>query len=354
MPRLPPHLVRRASHISPDLATLLPACRDLRSAANELRWLKEHADTTTRPDARPRRLTQLCQQRGRGVPLQYVLGTQPFGSLDIKCRPGVLVPRPETEAYVCHLVDLLKSGALLGQPASSCEKLRIIDFCTGTGCIPLLLFAELRKSVHSLDVRGVDISPRALELAQENLVHNIARGHMSPASQDLRVSFANSDVFSDKDNRALAASPWDVMISNPPYVAEEVWNHGRGQLGYSVRKYEPRLALVPGDHLPSAPSGLNPEDVFYARLLDIASILRPQVLLLEVGDSDQARRVVGYSRKHPFSMDSEVEIWRDWPDLEPNGDEEQSYRMPLGNGRGHEEVVIKGSGNIRSVLIHRP
>jgi methylase of polypeptide subunit release factors len=96
MPRLPPALFRQAAQISPHLPTLLPVCRDIPSAANELRWIKQHiAETRGSSFGIPddKRLLRLCQQRGRGVPLQYVLGSQPFGPLDIKCRPGVLIPR---------------------------------------------------------------------------------------------------------------------------------------------------------------------------------------------------------------------------------------------------------------------
>lgn len=284
--------------------------------------------------------------------MQYVLGSQPFGSLDIKCKSGVLIPRPETEAYVCHLVDLLKSGALLGQRPASYDALRVIDFCTGTGCIPLLLFSSLQRSVQSLDVRGIDISPVALRLARANVEHNVGQGYMSPPNERLQVSFAKGDVFSDSDIQAIGASTWDVMVSNPPYVAKDVWDHGRGQLGYSVRKYEPRLALVPGGHLPSAPKGLHPEDVFYARLLDVASILRPKALLLEIGDREQAYRVVTHCATHKSCVGCEVQVWRDWPDLEPESGEDICFRIRPGKS-WEQDVPIRGSGNIRSILIRR-
>ncbi len=94
MPRLAPSLLRQAGRVSAGAALLLPACRDLPSALNELRWIREHVARLT-PDAgsAARQVWKLCRLRGRGVPLQYVLGTQPFGPLEIKCRPGVLVPR---------------------------------------------------------------------------------------------------------------------------------------------------------------------------------------------------------------------------------------------------------------------
>jgi len=93
MPRVSPSLTRQALNISPYAATLLPACRDIPSALTELRWIREHIQSN--PSAIPPRLRLpwLCRQRGNGVPLQYVLGSQPFGRLDIKCRPGVLIPR---------------------------------------------------------------------------------------------------------------------------------------------------------------------------------------------------------------------------------------------------------------------
>lgn len=94
MPRLAPSLFWRARReISPMATLLLPACRDLQSAANELRWIREHVRDTSSPIPGGLRLWWLCEKRGKGVPLQYVLGTQPFGDLEIQCRPGVLIPR---------------------------------------------------------------------------------------------------------------------------------------------------------------------------------------------------------------------------------------------------------------------
>lgn len=98
MPRIPPGAIRQAYKISPHAATLLPACRDLPSTLNELRWIREHVEELQRgkqssPVRAEYQLASLCRQRGRGVPLQYVLGSQPFGNLDLKCRPGVLIPR---------------------------------------------------------------------------------------------------------------------------------------------------------------------------------------------------------------------------------------------------------------------
>lgn len=351
MPRLQPWLFRRAKKLSPELAILLPACKDIPSASVEFRWIRDHVEQTCRGN-KQRRIFELCRQRGRGVPLQYVLGAQPFGKLDIKCRPGVLVPRSETEAYTCHLVEMLKTGELLGFKAGQqSHALSIVDFCTGTGCIPLLLYASLQHLSARLRVTGVDISPVALELARDNIAYNIDAEFMIAPSKDQSIAIQKGDVFNDIDIQKLASSPWDLMVSNPPYVSQDVWDHGRGEMSHSVRAFEPRLALVPGKHLPAAPNGLNPEDVFYGRLLDIATILQPKALLLEIGDYSQALRVVKFYRQHALASHTAIELWRDWPHDEPDFTEVgQNEDIIACLGASFE---IKGSGNIRSILIRK-
>jgi methylase of polypeptide subunit release factors len=93
MPRLPPSLFWAARRISPQAPVLLPACRDLPSTRAELRWIRDHVRATRSPLPSVLRFGKLCARRGSGVPLQYVLGSQPFGDLDIECRRGVLIPR---------------------------------------------------------------------------------------------------------------------------------------------------------------------------------------------------------------------------------------------------------------------
>ena len=96
MPRLPHAVLLQAYKISPLLPLVLRGSRDIPSAINELRWIKEHVRESSKPQdsqRKPQILLKLCRRRARGEPLQYILGTQPFGELDIKCRPGVLIPR---------------------------------------------------------------------------------------------------------------------------------------------------------------------------------------------------------------------------------------------------------------------
>lgn len=343
MTRTPPWLFRQAKRHSLHAANLLLATRSLPAALNELRWIKEHVDSSTPEHQKPARLANLCRRRGQGIPLQYILGSQPFGPLDIKCTPGVLIPRPETESYTYHLANLIKRSN-----SGHTGSLRILDLCSGTGCIPLLLFALLQRSFPSLTVRGVDIARKAVSLAEANLRHNSTLGLLETSKTTQSIGFSRGNVFSDEEMDGLVNQRWDFITSNPPYISEKVWNSGSGQLGHSVRKFEPALALVPGSGINVAP-GWERSDAFYARLLDMANTIRPKLLLLEVGDEAQALRVASQYLKHISSRASDVELWRDWPDLEPAADE--SRVMKIGEGGIVSSVTIRGSGSVRCVLI---
>ncbi|KAI9149263.1 matrix AAA protease MAP-1 [Paramyrothecium foliicola] len=317
MPRLAPQLLRQAKKHSPHLATLLPACRDIPSARNELRWLTAFVNDSGVPVARRQaHLARLCSKRGHGVPLQYLLGSQPFGPLDIQCKPGVLIPRPETEAYTYHLAELIKAKKLKSLDSAHIgDELRVVDFCTGTGCIPLLLFRLLHQSFSCLHIHGVDISTEAIRLAKKNIALNVNAGHLPQSNDERSLTIGRADIFQPDEIKHIASKPCDVIISNPPYISEDVWKHGRGQIGYSVKKFEPRLALVPG-RSPHTQPGWCHADIFYSRLLDIAVLVKAKVLLLEVGDEAQARRVLAGLAQHELAKSSNVAVWRDWPDIE--------------------------------------
>ncbi|RDA95758.1 hypothetical protein CP533_5099 [Ophiocordyceps camponoti-saundersi (nom. inval.)] len=305
MPRIPPWLLRRAKKLSPHVAALLPACKDLQSARNELRWLRDHCKE-------PRRLARLCRERGRGVPLQYLLGSQPFGHLDIKCRLGVFIPRPETEVYTRHLVDLVLGAKMF----DSSRALNVLDLCTGTGCIPLLLFSLLQASFPVLRVFGADVEHGAIELAYENADRNTEMGCIRRPASTQSLRFLTRDIFDGKEMRSLAHTQWGIITCNPPYIAPRVWDYGLGQLGYSVRRFEPKLALVPGHHLP-IPKGWERADAFYSRLFNLAVLFDPKLLVLELGDEAQARRVIAHFLRHVLARSSRIEVWRDSPDLMP-------------------------------------
>lgn len=362
MPRLAPSLLRQSHRISPLLRSLLPATRDLQSAQNELRWIREHVfSSSVEPGDAPehhhsphqsqqRTIARLCRQRGQGVPLQYILGSQPFGHLDIACQQGVLVPRPETEAWALHLGKLIRRWRNSAGD-NSLRDLGLVDFCTGTGCIALSLYQSLQGADSKLHVRGVDISPQAVSLSRKNLEANLRTSVISPPREGHSVSFTLGSVFDDAFVKDLSSKrgSYDILVSNPPYISRDTWTHGRGQMGFSVKKYEPRLALVPEDDVPSYP-GVEHEDVFYWRLLDISSLLQTRLVVFEVGDEAQALRVARMALQREELRDWKVELWRDWPNIAPLDDEAQTLSVEV-HERTTSRVGVRGSGNVRCVVM---
>lgn len=360
MPRLTPAVVHHASRISRHLPLLLRECRDLASAKNELRWLRDFVTekqqslpSLTAPpipagagsaiEQQRRRnetlLDHLVERRAKGEPLQYILGTQPFGKLDILCRPNVLIPRPETETYTAEVAKIWQELQCLDRG----QVFGVADFCSGSGCISLLLHSLFRsprqphRTASPSRIRGFDISAHALDLAQKNLQHNLRLGSLHPSAAE-EVCFEKLDLLAlsqqsregiiDRlhvsDKEYSAGPPFDVVISNPPYISPEDFAAG-GRTTKSVRKYEPELALVPPPKLTF--EKVNRADQFYAALLRIASAATPKLLVMEVGDVEQAARVRALCRQYlrdapelnvQESLQPLIEIWRDDGSVVPN------------------------------------
>jgi release factor glutamine methyltransferase len=134
--------------------------------------------------------------------------------------PAVLVPRPETEGLVVRALDLAKEMAARGVAAP-----RIIDIGTGSGAIAIAVVKRLPEAV----VTAVDVSGAALEVARDNAERlGVAE----------RIRFVESDLFA----AAATAGPWEMIVSNPPYVREDEF----AGLPRDVRDHEPREALVAG------------------------------------------------------------------------------------------------------------
>ncbi len=176
-------------------------------------------------------------QRLEGMPTQYITGTQEFFSRDFHVTPDVLIPRPETE----HLIE-----AALKRSVST-----ILDIGTGSGCIAVTLALETEARL-----TATDISSAALNVARRNALRLAAL-----------VDFVQCDLGS-----ALLNHTFDLIVSNPPYVAET----DRATLQREVRDHEPSTALFAG------PDGL----AVYARLIpEAARLLKPGgQLILELGN----------------------------------------------------------------------
>ena len=236
--------LRRAGSDAPRLeAELLLAHLLDRSRA----WLLAHPEARLSP-AQQVRYEEMVARRAASEPLPYITGHAPFYGLDFLVSPAVLIPRPETERLVDLALDLTRSLCEANSPPS----LTIADVGTGSGCLAVVLARRLPQA----RLYALDLSPEALALARRNaLRHGVAD----------RIRFLTSDLL-----QALP-EPVDLIVANPPYVAEDEWD----RLPRSVREHEPRLALAGG------PDGLA---VIRRLLAQAPAHLRPGGwLLMEMG-----------------------------------------------------------------------
>lgn len=173
---------------------------------------------------------QAVYRREKLEPLQYILGNQPFGQLDLKCKPGVLIPRIDTESWVMRLSEIIKENTSLS--------INLIDYCTGSGCVGLGMLSELKSQIKSFT--ALDISGDAVELVGENYQRNI-----DCFSQDSQVDIQISDLLKQELDLKFPLSPKQInlLVSNPPYIPLDHMNESNG-VETSVLNYEPHLALV--------------------------------------------------------------------------------------------------------------
>lgn len=162
---------------------------------------------------------KLLSRRQKREPLAYILGEQEFWSHSFVVNPSVLIPRPETEFLLEHVLKAVRTEKKI--PKGS-----IIDLCCGSGVIAIILALELRRKI-----TAIDLSPKALEVARENscrhnvqsLVHLMRADLLSAIVPERRVSF---------------------VVSNPPYVSSNAVSR---EVEPEVRDYEPLMALDGGE-----------------------------------------------------------------------------------------------------------
>lgn len=163
------------------------------------------------PREREAGFQRLLQQRIRGTPIAYLTGMRSFWSLDLRVTPAVMIPRPETELLVEHALNLIPAGS----------RQRAADLGTGSGAIAL----SLARERPDCEVHATDISAEALRVAQDNALFlglNNVQFHHGSWTEPLCGLF-------------------DLVLSNPPYVAQTDPHLQRGDC-----RFEPRLALTPG------------------------------------------------------------------------------------------------------------
>lgn len=242
-------------------------------AARLLKTSRANLVTSLDAETPPRYLEALRRAMSRlksGEPLQYVLGEWDFRRLTLKCDKRALIPRPETEGLVSHVLSALDK-------LDSSIRPLIIDAGTGTGAIALSIASEAKRPV---SIIALDISSEAIELAKENAaLLNLAD----------KVHFVVTDGLDSFDEPESI----DIIVSNPPYVTSAEC----AVLDPRVRDFEPRLALDGGVE------GLD----FYERYLaDALNLLKPNgQIFFEIGES-QGAKVLNLMQSFGF-LDARIE-----------------------------------------------
>ena len=168
-------------------------------------------------ESQEQQLRHIIQRLQQNEPIQYIVGETLFHGNRFLVTPDVLIPRPETE----DLVDYI-----LKDTSDSSAAMNICDAGTGSGCIAITLKKFMPKS----HITALDISQQALKLAKSNADRNQAS-----------INFIQADMLIPD---TLPAGPWDVIVSNPPYVMERE----KEGIAVHVKDYEPASALfVPDD-----------------------------------------------------------------------------------------------------------
>lgn len=190
------------------------------------------------------RVNEILEKRKNSIPLQYILGKAYFMGLEFRVSEDVLIPQPDTEILVEQVLN------------SFAGKAKILDLCTGSGCIAI----SLKKQLPDCEIIASDISEKALAIAKNNAKLN-----------NVKIFFKKSNLFEN------FVEKFDIIVSNPPYIATEVIP----TLSEEVQK-EPILALDGGK------DGLD----FYRKIIEFSRnyLNENGKIFLEIG-YDQADEV---------------------------------------------------------------
>ena len=183
---------------------------------------------------------KMLKKRAEGMPCAYITGKTEFMGLAFFVNENVLIPRQDTEVLIESVLDEIKN-----------ENKKILDVCTGSGCIAV----SLKHFCEDACVSALDISPDALKTAQKNATYN-----------KTDITFLKCNILNDKPE-----GKYDVIVSNPPYIETEVIK----TLSNDVKGFEPHLALDGGE------DGL----LFYRRISSIARDMLNEdgMLFYEIG-----------------------------------------------------------------------
>jgi release factor glutamine methyltransferase len=264
----------RAAHVSSHI--LAAELLLMHALGRDRTWLYTNPESQLDPST-VEAYFALVARRAAGEPTQYLTGKQEFWGLEFEVAPAVLIPRPETEHVIEVALELLgvrgiKIDLLTGAPS---PPLRVADVGTGSGCLAVALAHELPHA----EIIATDISVAALDIARRNAARHAVAD---------RIQFLETDLLGDLLASILTPhpSPFDVIVSNPPYVAR----NEAETLAREVRDHEPHAALFGG------PTGIE----IYSRLIEQAgALLRTGgILVLELGynSADEVRKMFHVQR----------------------------------------------------------
>lgn len=226
---------------------------------------------------------ETIDKRAKRIPLQHILGYQEFMGFDFEVNEHVLIPRQDTEVLVERAL-----GVLSAMKKSLDKDLKVLDMCTGSGCILI----SLLKMCSDLTGVGVDISTEALAVAKRN--GNSVLGDVFQGEETDRLRWICSDMFTEVEGE------YDVITSNPPYIPSKVIEG----LMPEVKDHEPMKAL----------DGMEDGLFFYRQIAKEAPkhLTNQGHLFLEIGH-DQGESVSELLREQAFSK---VEVIKDYAGLD--------------------------------------
>ena len=230
-----------------------------------------HGEQPVAPEAEEKYLNWI-RQRAEHIPLQQLTGEQDFMGLTFAVNEHVLIPRQDTEILVEEVLKELHDG------------MRILDMCTGSGCI-LLSLLHYSNDCEGL---GVDLSAEALEVAGRNVLKVL-----TPEKAE-HAHFLQSDLFEKVEGK------FEIIVSNPPYIASAEVD----RLMPEVRDHEPRMAL----------DGTEDGLYFYRRIIEEAGkhLVSSGMLFFEIG-YDQGQAVSELMRTEGYC---EVQVVQDYAGLD--------------------------------------
>ena len=230
-----------------------------------------HGEQPVAPEAEEKYLNWI-RQRAEHIPLQQLTGEQDFMGLTFSVNEHVLIPRQDTEILVEEVLKELHDG------------MRILDMCTGSGCI-LLSLLHYSNDCEGL---GVDLSAEALEVAGRNVLKVL-----TPEKAE-HAHFLQSDLFEKVEGK------FEIIVSNPPYIASAEVE----KLMPEVRDHEPRMALD------GTEDGLH----FYRRIIEEAGkhLVSSGMLFFEIG-YDQGQAVSELMRTEGYC---DVQVVQDYAGLD--------------------------------------